>query len=96
MRALGKRKAIPHATGQNCRLWCLMASQHIVLMDNDIPRLYEEWMVKITDLVSGIPLELLPLHEVNHEKINIVFIYFNMLNMCVLQVNSELNISECL
>jgi hypothetical protein len=55
----------------NHRLQRLMASQHIVLMDNDIPHLCEEWMGKITDLISGIPLELPPLHEVNHE-INLV------------------------
>jgi hypothetical protein len=47
-----------------------MASQRIVLMDNDIPRLCEELM-RITDLITGIPLELPPLHEVNHE-INLV------------------------
>jgi hypothetical protein len=48
-----------------------MASQHVVLTDKDIPHLREEWMDKIDDLVSGIPLELLPLREVNHE-INLV------------------------
>jgi hypothetical protein len=48
-----------------------MVSQCIVLTDNDIPRLREEWMERITDLISGIPLELPPLHEVNHE-INLV------------------------
>jgi hypothetical protein len=48
-----------------------MASQCVVLKDNDIPLLREEWMEKITDLVSGIPLELPPLREVNHE-INLV------------------------
>jgi hypothetical protein len=48
-----------------------MASQRVVLTDNDIPRLREEWMDKINDLVSGIPLELPPLCEVNHE-INLV------------------------
>jgi hypothetical protein len=48
-----------------------MASQRVVLTDNDIPHLREEWMDKINDLVSGIPLELPPLREVNHE-INLV------------------------
>jgi hypothetical protein len=48
-----------------------MVSQRVVLTDNDIPRLHKEWMEKITDLVSGIPLELPPLLEVNHE-INLV------------------------
>jgi Reverse transcriptase (RNA-dependent DNA polymerase) len=44
-----------------------MASQHVVLTNNDIPRLCEEWVDKINDLVSGIPLELPLLREVNHE-----------------------------
>jgi hypothetical protein len=71
MRVIGKRKEIPRAVGPNRRLWRLMASQRIVLTDDDIPRLREKWMSKIDDLVSGIPLELLPLREVNHE-INLV------------------------
>jgi hypothetical protein len=71
MRALGKRKEIPRAAGPNRRLRRLIASQRVVLTDNDIPRLREEWMDKINDLVSGIPLELSPLREVNHE-INLV------------------------
>jgi hypothetical protein len=49
-----------------------MASQRVVFTDNDIPHASEEWMEQITDLVSGIPLELLPLREVNHE-INVVY-----------------------
>jgi hypothetical protein len=48
-----------------------MVSQHVVREDNDIPRLHEDWMDKINDLISGITLELPPLHEVNH-KINLV------------------------
>jgi Reverse transcriptase (RNA-dependent DNA polymerase) len=48
-----------------------MASQRVVLTDNNIPCLREEWMIKVTDLVSGIPLELPPLCEVNQE-INLV------------------------
>jgi hypothetical protein len=71
MRALGKRKEITCAMGPNRRLWRLMASQRILFMNNNIPRLCEEWMIKITDLISGIPLELPPLREVNHE-INLV------------------------
>jgi hypothetical protein len=67
MRALGKKKEIPRAVGPNRRLRRLMASQRVVLTDDDIPRLREEWMDKIDDLVSGIPLELPPLREVNHE-----------------------------
>jgi Reverse transcriptase (RNA-dependent DNA polymerase)/RNase H-like domain found in reverse transcriptase len=71
MRALGKKKEIPRAAGPNHRLQRLMVSQRVVLTDNDIPRLHEEWMDKINDLVNGIPLELPPLREVNHE-INLV------------------------
>jgi hypothetical protein len=71
MRALGKQKEVPRAAGPNHRLWHLMASQRVVLMDNNIPRLSKEKMTRITDLNSGIPLELLPLSEVNHE-INLV------------------------
>lgn len=33
---------------------------------DDIPRLREEWMVKIADLTGPIPLKLPPLREVNH------------------------------
>jgi hypothetical protein len=71
MKALGKRKEIPRATGPNRRLRRLMASQRVVLTDNDIHHLRKEWMDKINDLVSGIPLELPPLREVNRE-INLV------------------------
>jgi hypothetical protein len=71
MKTLGKRKEILRTTGPNRRLQRLMGSQHVVLTDNDIPCLREEWMERITDLVSGIPLELPPLREVNHE-INLV------------------------
>jgi hypothetical protein len=71
MRVLGKRKEILRATGPNRKLQCLMVSQCVVLTDNNIPCASEEWMENITDLVSGIPLELPPLCEVNHE-INLV------------------------
>jgi hypothetical protein len=47
-----------------------MVSHRVVLTDNDIPHLREEWMTRITDLVR-IPLELPPLQEVSHE-INLV------------------------
>ena len=43
----------------------------IVLRDNNIPQLCKSWDENITDLVSGIPLELLPIWEVNHE-INLI------------------------
>ena len=37
----------------------------------DIPQLCRSWDDNITDLVSGIPLKLLPIQEVNHE-INLI------------------------
>ena len=46
-------------------------SHDIVLRDNDIPQLCKSWDNNITDLVSGIPLKLLPIQEVNHE-INLI------------------------
>ena len=52
---------------------CLRAalSHDIVLRDDDIPQLRRSWDNNITDLVSGIPLKLLPIREVNHE-INLI------------------------
>ena len=52
---------------------CLRAalSHDIVLRDDDIPQLRRSWDNNITDLVSGIPLKLLPIWEVNHE-INLI------------------------
>ena len=52
---------------------CLKAapSHDIVLRDNDIPQLHKSWDDNITDLVSGIPLKLPPIWEVNHE-INLI------------------------
>ena len=41
-------------------------SHDIVPQDNDIPQLCKSWDDNITDLVSGIPLKLLPIQEVNH------------------------------
>ena len=48
---------------------CLRAapSHDVVLRDNNIPQLHKSWDDNITDLVSGIPLKLLPILEVNHE-----------------------------
>ena len=43
----------------------------VILRDNDIPQLHKSWDDNITDLVSGIPLKLLPIWEVNH-KINLI------------------------
>ena len=39
----------------------------VVLRNDNIPQLHESWDINITDLVSGIPLELPPIWEVNHE-----------------------------
>ena len=52
---------------------CLRAalSHDIVLRDDDIPQLRRSWDNNITDLVSGIPLKLPPIREVNHE-INLI------------------------
>ena len=46
-------------------------SHDVILRDNDIPQLHKSWDNNITDLVSGIPLKLLPIREVNHE-INLI------------------------
>ena len=46
-------------------------SHDIVLRDNDIPQLRKSWDNNITDLVSGNPLKLPPIQEVNHE-INLI------------------------
>ena len=54
-------------------LECLRAalSHDIVPQDDNIPQLCKSWDNNITDLVSGIPLKLLPIQEVNH-KINLI------------------------
>ena len=46
-------------------------SHDIVLRDDKIPQLCKSWDENITDIVSGIPLELPPIWEVNH-KINLI------------------------
>ena len=46
-------------------------SHEITLRDDDIPQLLWSWDNNITDLVSGIPLKLPPIQEVNH-KINLI------------------------
>ena len=52
---------------------CLRAalSHDVVLRDDNIPQLLWSWDNNITDLVSGIPLKLPPIREVNHE-INLI------------------------
>ena len=42
-----------------------------ILRDDNIPQLRKSWDDNITDLVSGIPLKLPPIWEVNHE-INLI------------------------
>ena len=52
---------------------CLRAtpSHDVIPQDNNIPQLHKSWDNNTTDLVSGIPLNLLPIREVNH-KINLI------------------------
>ena len=59
----------PPGTDTYRRLESLRAalSHDIILRDNDIPQLRKSWDDNITDLVSGIPLKLPPIWEVNHE-----------------------------
>ena len=63
----------PPSTDKDRHLEHLRAalSHDIVLRDNNIPQLHKSWDNNITDLVSGIPLKLLPIQEVNH-KINLI------------------------
>ena len=46
-------------------------SHDVIPQDDNIPQLHRSWDNKITDLVSGIPLKLPPIWEVNH-KINLI------------------------
>ena len=46
-------------------------SHDVILRDDNIPQLLWSWDNNITDLVSGIPLKLPPILEVNHE-INLI------------------------
>ena len=67
-----KNQTPPSMDTDRC-LDCLRAalSHNVVLKDDDIPQLRKSWDNNITDLVSGIPLKLLPIQEVNHE-INLI------------------------
>ena len=60
----------PPGTDTDRRLGCLRAalSHDVVLRDDNIPQLRRSWDNNITDLVSGIPLKLPPIQEVNHES----------------------------
>ena len=46
-------------------------SHDVILRDDNIPELRRSWDNNITDLVSGIPLKLPPIWEVNRE-INLI------------------------
>ena len=63
----------PPSTDTGRHSECLRAalSHDIILRDNNIPQLHRSWDNNITDLVSGIPLKLPPIREVNHE-INLI------------------------
>ena len=62
----------PSADTDRCQERLKAAPSHdIIPQDNDIPQLHKSWDDNITDIVSGIPLKLLPIWEVNHE-INII------------------------
>ena len=63
----------PPGTDTDRCLECLRAtlSGDIILRDDNIPQLCRSWDNNITDLVSGIPLKLPPIWEVNHE-INLI------------------------
>ena len=67
-----KVQTLPSADTDRCLEHLRAALSHdIVLRDDDIPQLRKSWDDNITDLVSGIPLKLLPIWEVNHE-INLI------------------------
>ena len=67
-----KVQTLPGADTDRCPE-CLRAalSHDVVLRDDDIPQLCKSWDDNISDLVSGIPLKLPPIQEVNH-KINLI------------------------
>ena len=67
------KNQIPPGTDTDRRLESLRAalSHDIIPQDDDIPQLHRSWDNNITDLVSGIPLKLPPIWEVNHE-INLI------------------------
>ena len=58
----------PSADTDRCQERLRAAPSHdIILRDYNIPQLHKSWDDNITDLVSGIPLKLPPIQEVNHE-----------------------------
>ena len=85
----------PPGTDTYRRLESLRAalSHDIILKDDNIPQLLQSWDNNITDLVSGIPLKLPPIREVNHE-INIIdpekHIHYRLLK-CLEHFHKELS-----
>ena len=67
-----KNQAPPGTDTDRCSERLRAALSHdVILRDDDIPQLHRSWDDNITDLVSGIPLKLPPIREVNHE-INLI------------------------
>ena len=67
-----KNQTPPGADTDRCSERLRAALSHdVVLRDNDIPQLHRSWDDNITDLVSGIPLKIPAIQEVNHE-INLI------------------------
>ena len=67
-----KVQALPSVDTDRCQEHLRASLSHsVVLWDNDIPQLCRSRDDNITDLVSGIPLKLPPIWEVNHE-INLI------------------------
>ena len=67
-----KNQTLPGTDTDRCSEHLRAALSHdVVPQDDDIPQLLWSWDDNITDLVSGIPLKLPPIQEVNHE-INLI------------------------
>ena len=68
-RVVKNRKKIPQSVEPCGQERCppMFSHNDIIHEDDDLPWLQEKWMEKIADLVGGIPLELPPLQEVNHQ-----------------------------
>ena len=67
-----KIESLPGVDTDRCSERLRAALSHdVILRDDNIPQLLRSWDNNITDLVSGIPLKLLPIQEVNHE-INLI------------------------
>ena len=67
-----KNQTPPSVDTDRCSEHLRAALSHdIIPQDDNIPQVCRSWDNNITDLVSGIPLKLLPIWEVNHE-INLI------------------------